>query len=469
MSGAVLIVDDDAAMCAMLAKGLGRKGFACQFRTAADDALALMETESFDVVVTDLNMRAMAPSGAAGGVERSGISAGLELCARVVANRPDVPVVVITAFGSLETAVGAIRAGAYDFITKPVEIDALAMTLSRAVEHRALREEVRRLRHALAETRRFDEMIGESAPMRKLQALLAQIVDSPASVLITGESGTGKELVARALHKLGARKSGPFVAINCAAMPETLLESELFGHAKGAFTDARADRAGLFVQASGGTLFLDEIGDMPPGMQAKLLRALQERKVRPVGGSHEVPFDVRVVAATNRDLDSAVAEQRFREDLYFRINVIQVAVPPLRARGNDVLVLAQSFLERFAARSSNKVTGLGTAVAERLLAYQWPGNVRELQNAIERAVAVTQFSQITVEDLPERIRDYHVSHVLVAGEDPSELSTMEEVERRYIARVMQAVGGNKTLAAKVLGFDRKTLYNKLDKHGTDKS
>jgi DNA-binding NtrC family response regulator len=453
MSGAVLIVDDDAAMCEMLAKGLAKKGFACQFRTAGDAALALMETESFDVVVTDLNMRAMN---------------GLELCARAVANRPDVPVVVITAFGSMETAVGAIRAGAYDFITKPVDVDALALTLGRAVEHRALREEVRRLRHALAETQRFDEMIGQSAPMKKLQELLGQIVDSPASVLVTGESGTGKELVARALHRLGVRNKGPFIAINCAAMPETLLESELFGHAKGAFTDARADRAGLFVQASGGTLFLDEIGDMPSGMQAKLLRALQERKVRPVGGSQEVPFDVRIVAATNRDLDTAVDEQRFREDLYFRINVIQVAVPPLRARGNDVLVLAQSFLEHFAARSRKKVTGLGTAVAERLLGYNWPGNVRELQNAIERAVAVTRFSEITVDDLPERIREYHVSHVLVAGEDPSELATMEEVERRYIARVIDAVGGNKTLAAKVLGFDRKTLYNKLDKHARDK-
>jgi DNA-binding NtrC family response regulator len=444
----VLIVDDDAAMCAMLAKGLARKGFACQCRTAATEALALMEAESFDVVVTDLNMRAMN---------------GLELCERIVANRPDVPVVVITAFGSLDASIGAIRAGAYDFITKPVDVEALALTLARAVEHRALREEVRRLRQALAETRRFDAMIGESAPMQKLQALLGQIVDSSASVLIIGESGTGKELVANALHRLGARKAGPFVAINCAAMPEPLLESELFGHARGAFTDARSDRAGLFVQASGGTLFLDEIGDMPLGMQAKLLRALQERKVRPVGSSHEIPFDVRVLAATNRDLDSAVDEQRFREDLYFRINVIQIAVPPLRARGNDVLLLAQSFVEHFAARAGKKVTGLGTAAAERLLSYSWPGNVRELQNAIERAVAVTQFAAITVDDLPDRIRDYRVSHVLVAAEDPSELVPMEEVERRYIARVMQSVGGNKTLAAKVLGFDRKTLYNKLGK------
>jgi DNA-binding NtrC family response regulator len=450
MSNAILIVDDDVAMCEMLVKGLARRGFDCRFRTAADEALALMETEPFDVVVTDLNMRAMN---------------GLELCARIVANRPDVPVVVITAFGSLETAVGAIRAGAYDFITKPVDVEALALTLARAAEHRALREEVRRLRQALAETRRFDEMIGESAPMKKVHSLLAQIVDADASVLVTGESGTGKELVARALHRLGPRKTGPFVAINCAAMPEPLLESELFGHVRGAFTDARSDRAGLFVQASGGTLFLDEIGDMPLGMQAKLLRALQERKVRPVGGDREIPFDVRVVAATNRDLDTAVAEQRFREDLYFRVNVIQIVVPPLRARGNDVLVLAQSFVEQFAGRSGKKVTGLGTPVAERLLSYAWPGNVRELQNAIERAVAVTRFAELTVEDLPERIRDYHVSHVLVVAEDPSELAPMEEVERRYIARVMESVGGNKTLAARVLGLDRKTLYNKLAKHG----
>jgi DNA-binding NtrC family response regulator len=276
-------------------------------------------------------------------------------------------------------------------------------------------------------------------------------------------------LVARALHRLGSRSAGPFVAINCAAMPEPLLESELFGHARGAFTDARSDRTGLFVQASSGTLFLDEIGDMPLGMQAKLLRALQERKVRPVGGNREIPFDARIVTATNRDLDTAVAEQRFREDLYFRINVIQIAVPPLRARGNDVLLLAQSFVEHFAGRAGKKVTGIGTGAAQRLMSYSWPGNVRELQNAIERAVAVTSFAEITVDDLPERIRDYHVSHVVVAGEDPSELCTMEEVERRYIARVMQAVGDNKTLAAKILGFDRKTLYNKLERREGNKA
>jgi two-component system response regulator HydG len=446
MSRAVLIIDDEEAMACVLAKGLVRKGFSCAYRTAGDEALALMQSESFDVVVTDLRMRGMN---------------GLELCARIVANRPDVPVIVMTAFGSLESAIGAIRAGAYDFVTKPVDIEMLALTLARAVEHRSLRDEVRRLRQALAVSQRFGELIGESPPMKTLHALLAQIVGSDASVLITGESGTGKELVARALHAMGARKAGPFIAINCAAMPESLLESELFGHVRGAFTDARSERDGLFVQASGGTLFLDEIGDMPLSMQAKLLRALQERTVRPVGGNREVRFDARVVAATNRDLETAVAEQHFREDLYFRINVIEVPVAPLRARGNDILLLAQSFIEPLAARSRKEVTGVSTAAAERLVAYSWPGNVRELRNAIERAVAVTRFAEIAVDDLPERIREYHVSHVLVAGEDPTELVSMEEVERRYIARVMQAVGGNRTLAAKLLGFDRKTLYNKL--------
>lgn len=454
MSAAVLIIDDEEALADVLAKGLERKGFTCAYRTAADEALAVMQTESFDVVLTDLRMRGMN---------------GLDLCARIATNRPDVPVIVMTAFGSLDSAIGAIRAGAYDFVTKPVDIEMLALTLARAVEHRTLRDEVRRLRQALAVSQRFGELIGDSPPMKTLHALLAQIVDSDASVLITGESGTGKELVARALHAMGGRKAGPFVAINCAAMPEALLESELFGHVRGAFTDARSDRDGLFVQASGGTLFLDEVGDMPLGMQAKLLRALQERTVRPVGGHREVRFDARVVAATNRDLETAVADQHFREDLYFRINVIEVHVPPLRARGNDVLLLAQSFIEPLAARSRKDVTGVSAAAAERLLAYSWPGNVRELRNAMERAVAVTRFAEIVVDDLPERIRDYQVSHVLLAAEDPTELVSMEEVERRYIARVMQAVGGNRTLAAKILGFDRKTLYNKQGKHDGKKT
>jgi two-component system response regulator HydG len=450
MAARVLIVDDEQSMCETLAAGLLSRGFATQWTTAATDALELLRSTEVDVVVTDLNMRGMN---------------GIDLCERIVANRPDVPVIVITAFGSLDTAVAAIRAGAYDFLSKPVKIDALTLAVDRAVQHRSLREEVKRLRQIVVDTHHFQEVLGESVAMRRVHELLNRLVDSDGSILITGESGTGKEVVANALHRRGRRRSGPFVAINCAAMPEALLESELFGHARGAFTDARTARTGLFVEANGGTLLLDEIGDMPLALQPKLLRALQERVVRPVGGSEEVPFDVRLIATTNRDLETAVEDGRFREDLYFRINVIHIALPPLRARGTDVLLLAQHFLGHYAAQTGKRVTGLSPAAAERILAYGWPGNVRELRNCIEHAVALTQFEQLTVDDLPEKIQAYRRSHVLVASDNPQELVSLEEVERRYVSRVMEAVGGNKTLAAQVLGIGRKTLYRKLEQFG----
>jgi two-component system response regulator HydG len=280
-------------------------------------------------------------------------------------------------------------------------------------------------------------------------------------VLICGESGTGKELVARWIHRNSRRSDKPFVAVNCAALPENLLESELFGHAKGAFTDAKAERKGLFLQAEGGTLLLDEIGEMPLTMQPKLLRALEENRLRPVGGDREVSFDVRLITATNRDLQSEVDEGRFREDFYYRINVIQIELPPLRARGADVLLLAQHFVERVASRSGRNVTGISGPAGEKLLNYSWPGNVRELRNVMERAVALTRFEKIAVDDLPEKIRDYHRSQVFIGGDDPSELVTLDDVERRYIRHVLAAVGDNKALAARVLGLDRKTLYRKL--------
>jgi DNA-binding NtrC family response regulator len=344
-------------------------------------------------------------------------------------------------------------------------MDALAVALARAIQHRSLREEVKRLRHLVGEAERWEELVGDSGPLRRVRQLLERVVDSDASVLVTGESGTGKEVVARVLHRRGRRREGPFVAVNCAAMPEPLLESELFGHVRGAFTDARAGRRGLFVQAHRGTLLLDELGDLPLALQPKLLRALQERVVRPVGGNEEVPFDVRLIATSNRDLEAAVEEGRFREDLYFRINVIHVEMPPLRARGSDVLVLAQHFLVHHAGKAAQRVTGLSSGAAERLLAYAWPGNVRELQNAMERAVALAQYEQVTVDDLPEKIRAYRPSHVLIAADDPSELVPLEEAERRYILRVVESVGGNKTLAARVLGIGRKTLYRKLAQYG----
>ena len=449
MSGRVLIVDDERTMCELVDSVLRKRGYATAWRTNPDEALTLLGSEEFDVVLTDLDMRTMN---------------GLELCERVVASRPDIPVVLVTAFGSMETAVGAIRAGAYDFVTKPVEMDALALVVERAVQHRTLKEEVKRLREAIDGRHVPGGMIGESPAMKKVYDLIERVAESEANVMITGESGTGKELVAHAVHARSLRRDGPFVAVNCAAVPETLLESELFGHSKGAFTDARQSRTGLFVQANGGTLFLDEVAEMPLGVQPKLLRALQERRVRPVGGNLELPFDARLITATNRDLESEVADKRVREDLFYRINVVRIEVPPLRARGNDCLLLAQHFIERAAQRSGKRVVGLVSTAAEKLLSYDWPGNVRELENCMERAVALTRFDQITVEDLPEKVRNYQSSHLVVASDDPTELLPMHEIERRYIQRVLQGVSGNKTQAAKLLGFDRRTLYRKLDRY-----
>jgi two-component system response regulator HydG len=446
-----LIVDDEPDMGKLMDAGLRAVGIQTRVVGGSEEALALVASEDFDVVLTDLQMPGMS---------------GLELCERLVAQRPDVPVVVVTGHGTLETAIGAIRAGAYDFVQKPIKIETLQLTVERALRHHWLSEEIRFLRE-VALPAPFEGIVGQSAPMRTVFDLVARVAPTDASVLLTGESGTGKELVARALHGRSRRHAGPFVPINLAAVPESLVESELFGHARGAFTDARSARTGLFLQASGGTLFLDEIGEMPLSLQPKLLRALQERTIRPVGGDHEIPIDVRIVAATNRDLEACVEDGRFREDLFYRINVVRIELPPLRARGQDILQLAQQAVDRFAHSMKKEVRGIAAPAAERLLSYDWPGNVRELQNAVESAVALTRFSELTVDDLPEKIRDYKSSHVLVAGDDPGELPTLDEVERRYILRVMQSVHGNKALASRILGLDRKTLYRKLDRYGAE--
>ncbi|RCS47603.1 sigma-54-dependent Fis family transcriptional regulator [Bremerella cremea] len=451
-NGRILIVDDEANMCQLLETDLRLRGFQPTWRTAADEAIELVKSADFDVVLTDLRMKGMS---------------GTELCERVCANRPDIPVIVMTAFGSLETAVAAIRAGAYDFVTKPIEMELLAITLSRAVKHRQLQEKVKLLSESTAQSDQFEEMLGGSPVMTKLYDQISRIATTETAVLVCGESGTGKELVARSIHRRSHRSGGPFIPVNCAALPEALLESELFGHAKGAFTDAKAERRGLFFQAEKGTLFLDEIGELPLAMQPKLLRALEESRVRPVGGDQEIPFDVRVVTATNRDLLTEVEEGRFREDLFYRINVIQLDLPPLRARGTDTLLLAQKFVEQASKRSHRNVVGISEPAAERLLNYAWPGNVRELRNVMERAVALTPFDKIAVDDLPEKIRDYRSSQVFIGGDDPSELVPVQEVERRYILHVLQAVDNNKSIAAQILGLDRKTLYRKLKQYGVD--
>jgi len=450
MKARILIIEDDEDMRRLLVEDLGRRGYAATGRKEAEGALAELEQEAFDVVLTDLSL--------------PGLS-GLELCERVTANRPDVPVIVMTAFGSMETAIAAIRSGAYDFVTKPIDLDLLTVALERALRHRALTEKVRVLSQAIDQAGRFGELVGHSEPMAALFEQLRRVATTEVSVLIAGETGTGKELIARGLHQASPRAGRSFVAVNCPALPETLLESELFGHKRGAFTDAREDRVGLFLEANRGTLFLDEVGELPLAFQPKLLRVLEERTVRPVGSNAETAVDVRILAATNRDLDAAVAEGRFREDLFYRLNVVQLRVPPLRTRATDILLLAQMFLERAAARSARPVTGLSEAAAEKLLEYSWPGNVRELRNAIERAVAMTRFERVAVEDLPEKIRAYRAPQLILGGQDPGELATLEEIERRYILHVLDLSGGNRTMAARILGLDRKTISRKLARYG----
>jgi DNA-binding NtrC family response regulator len=452
MTVRALVVDDDQATCRMIEVGLKADGHAVAIARNVREAIEQAQVFEPEVVLTDLNM---------------GSASGLDLCRNFADSWPDVPVIVVTAFGSLDTAVEAMRAGAYDFITKPFDIQALTLLVERANQHRRLQSEVKRLRAAVGQAGWGDDIIGTSAPISELRSMLERVSNTEATVLITGETGTGKEVAARALHQRGKRKSGPFVAVNCSALPHALLESELFGHVRGAFTDARSSRAGLFLEADRGTLFLDEIGEVPLDVQVKLLRALEERRVRPVGGDAEIGFDARIIAATNRDLEQAVQDGIFREDLFYRLNVVHVAMPALRSRGSDVLLLGQHFVTHFAAQANLGVIGISKTAAEKLLAYPWPGNIRELRNAIERAVALTRFDHISAEDLPARIKDFEARHVLVAGDDLEELVSLEEVEKRYILKVLQAAGGNKSLAAKQLGVGRRTLYRKLGEYGVE--
>jgi DNA-binding NtrC family response regulator len=449
MSRPLLLIDDDPGMCEMVTAALEKRGHEVQWRTLGADALDLVAERDFGVVITDLNLRHMS---------------GLDICKYVTENRPDVPVIVVTAFGDMKSAIAAIRAGAYDFINKPLEMEALAHSINRAVQHRELRDELKRLTGESRHTEVLGDIVGRSPAMKKVYELIRRVSDSESSVLLTGESGTGKELVARALHNGSHRARRPFVAINCAAVPANLLESELFGHVKGAFTDARTSRKGLFERADGGTVLLDEIGEMPLEMQPKLLRVLQERKLRPVGGSAELSFDTRILAATNRDLESDVEEGRFREDLWYRLNVVEIHVPPLRARGNDVLLLAQHFVEEMSERMNKAVKGISTEAAKKLLDYDWPGNVRELENAMERGVTLTRFEHITVEDLPERIQEYQSTRINPIEVDAEHVLTLKDLEKRYIERVLKAVGGNKARAARLLGLDRRTLYRKLERY-----
>ncbi len=446
----LLVVEDDAAMREFVHESLAEEGYRVDVAAGGRAGVERVRAGGIDLVITDVKMPDM-----------DGLDMLAELRALGEGSSPHV--IVVTAFGSIETAKRAIKLGAHDYITKPFEIEDLLTTVEKALEERTLRREVARLRKEVARPYRFENIIGKSPPMQDVFALIRRLSTSGVNVLITGESGTGKELVARALHFNSPRAKKQFVAVNCAAIPDTLLESELFGYKRGAFTDARNDRAGMFIEADGGTIFLDEIGDLTPPLQAKLLRVLQEKEVRPLGAARSEKVDVRVLSATNRDLVQRMAEGAFREDLFYRLNVIEVVLPPLRDRAEDVLPLADHFLTEAAKRTGKRIANFTQPALKILLAYPWPGNVRELENVVERAVALAESDQIGPDDLPQQVRERRSTDVLAAA--LARGLTLAELEREYINRVLVAEGGNKTRAAQRLGLDRKTLYRKLEEYG----
>jgi DNA-binding NtrC family response regulator len=450
----LLVVEDDAAMRELVSETLVEEGYRVDVAAGGRAGVERVRQGGVELVITDVKMPDM-----------DGLDMLSEIRAPVDAPYGQAPphVIVVTAFGSIETAKRALKLGAHDYITKPFEMEDLVAAVEKALDERTLRREVARLRKEVARPYRFENIIGKSAPMQDVFALIRRLSSSAVNVLITGESGTGKELVARALHFNSPRAKKPFVAVNCAAIPDTLLESELFGYKRGAFTDARSDRPGMFVEADGGTIFLDEIGDLTPALQAKLLRVLQEREIRPLGAARPEKVDVRVLSATNRDLAQRMSEGAFREDLFYRLNVIEVVLPPLRDRAEDVLPLADHFLSEATSRTGKRIRGFTQPALKVLLAYPWPGNVRELENVVERAIALAEGELIGPDDLPSQVRERRSTDVL-AGALARGL-TLAELEREYIHRVLQAEGGNKTRAAQRLGLDRKTLYRKLEEYG----
>jgi DNA-binding NtrC family response regulator len=441
----VLVVDDDAAMRDMVASLLEDEGIHATVATGADDTLHRLADSDFDVVLSDIRMPGRT---------------GIDLLGGLRELRPQTPVVLMTAFGTIDSAVEAMQAGAFDYVTKPFKRDALLVTLQRAFERRALEEENRELRRAVDRTASFGDLIGTSAAMREIFAMIRKVASGTSSILITGESGTGKEVVARTIHFSGARAAKPFVPINCTAIPEGLLESELFGHVRGAFTGAHVTKRGLFEQANGGTLFLDEIGDLGLVLQGKLLRVLQDREIRPVGGNHAVKVDVRIVAATHRDLRAEIDAQRFRRDLFYRLNVIPIEIPPLRDRTDDIPVLAAGFVRKHAAPGVQR--RLAPAAIERLKRCTWEGNARELENVIERALALSDGAEIGPDDLPlPGAPEREPSDAKSLLDDAAERRlTLAQLESRYIDRVLEMTNGNKVQAARILGINRRTLYRR---------
>ncbi len=444
----ILVVDDDRAMCQLLIDLLQEDGYEADVAYDGESALEKCRTTRFDLAITDLMMPRMR---------------GIELVQRLREIDAGALVLLITAFGTIESAVEAMRAGAFHYVTKPFHNDEILIQVKRALEQKTLQDELKRLRTEVQARNRFQNIIGQSAAMQSVFETIAQVSDLSANILIEGESGTGKELIARAIHSNSSRATGPFIPVNCAAIPETLLESELFGYVRGAFTDARRDRPGLFRDASGGILFLDEISEIPITLQAKLLRVLEDKEVRPLGANQSEKVDTRVLSASNRFLEELVRNGKFRQDLYYRLNVIRIELPALRHRSEDIPLLVKHFIEKFADSAKRNVEGIQDEALAALKSYDWPGNIRELEHTIERAVLLGRGALVGVEDLP--------GHLVACGESAIVLAqalakqfTLRDLEREYIGKVLETTHGNKTEAARILGVDRTTLYRKLEEY-----
>ncbi|MEW6614818.1 MAG: sigma-54 dependent transcriptional regulator [Thermodesulfobacteriota bacterium] len=446
----ILVVDDEERMLNLLKKVLTKQGLSVQTSPNGIDALRKVEDTPFDIIIADIRMPEIN---------------GMEVLKAVKETRPDIYVILMTAFGSIDSAVEAMKKGAYDYITKPFKMDEIILAIKKALEEKRLRKEVASLRNEVRGKYRFDNLVGKSKVMHDVFDLIRRVSNSKSTVLIYGKSGTGKELVAKAVHYNSPRKDNPFVAVNCSAIPETLLESELFGHVKGAFTGAIATRKGLFEEANGGTIFLDEIGNVSLAMQIKLLRVLQEREIRRVGGTENIKVDIRLIAASNQNLEEAVKRGEFRDDLYYRLNVITINLPELKERQDDVSLLANYFLKKYTKEENEKIKSISKEAMNLLLNYNWPGNVRELENVIERAIALGRYEEILPEDLPLNIRNSQMISVL--KETLPENATIEELERDYITKILKKTKGHKINTARILGIDRRTLYRKLKKYSME--
>ncbi len=447
----ILVVDDDQRNREMMAEALNQAGFEVDTARNVEEAISKVAVELYDVVLSDIHMTPYS---------------GLDLLDSFRKTRPEVPIVLLTAFGSVDMAIQAMKHGAFDYIAKPVNLDELVGTIRRAVEHRRLIEDNRTRNHEFSEQPRTTSLIGESKKMVEVFKLVGRVAHSRAAVLLHGESGTGKELIARAIHDHSPRSMHPFVAVNCSAIPDSLLESELFGHIKGSFTGAHTMRRGLLEMASGGTFFLDEVGDLTSAGQAKLLRALQEGEIRRVGSNEPVRVDLRIIAASRRNLTELVAAGRFREDLLYRLNTVTIFLPPLRQRPEDIPLLARAFLERYGSLKEVPVSSFSPSAMRVMTDYSWPGNVRQLEHVVERAVALASSAILSIDDLPSEVIHRDSAPVLHTKILPG---TLKALQRDQVLKMLEATHGNKEQAARLLGISRRTLYRFIERYGLGKS